>query len=650
MEPEAVGSAGAAQDVRCYLRNLAALYALDPELAARLDALPFAQTPPLEVARDSRLTVRLTADDGKPVYAHSRYQPLDEARTLVETQSQRREEDAEDAAEDLEHPCFLVLGLGLGYHVAELDRRFSRPLLLVAEDDLALMKAAFCVTDLSELLEQRRLTFLTVADKSKLHARLRPIVTYLMLGLRFISLPHTARYHARFYADVRALMRDFVAFSRLQMVSLVRNARITCKNVALNLPAYLAQPGVEVLERRAAGWPAILVAAGPSLARNIGQLAALRAHAVIIAVQTVLKPLLALRVPPHFVVSLDYHEISAQFFHGVEDFGGTILVAEPKATWHVLDLFRGRAHVLHAGLADDLLDEAAPKRGTLRAGSTVAHLAFYLAEHLGCDPIILDGQDLSFPDGLYYPPGMQIERIWRPELGRFQTIEMKQWERIVRARASLHTVRDIHGHDIYTDDQLFTYAEQFQSDFLASRARVIHASEGGMRLQGTTLMTLADAAQQFCTRPLPADLFALSGPPPSPAAKERACAALEKRLEELHETRRIAEQTLTLLDELSQQVDRPAEFNRLVVRVDELRTRMQRNERTYRIVAQAAQLAELRRLQADRAISDEEVETSATARRRLKRDIGYVRDFIDGCEFWQQTLPQALQRLRERLG
>jgi len=306
--------------------------------------------------------------------------------------------------------------------------------------------------------------------------------------------------------------------------------------------------------------------------------------------------------------------------------------------------------VLHAGLADDLLDEAAPKRGTLRAGSTVAHLAFYLAEHLGCDPIILVGQDLSFPDGLYYPPGMQIERIWRPELGRFQTIEMKQWERIVRARASLHTVRDIHGHDIYTDDQLFTYAEQFQSDFLASRARVIHASEGGMRLQGTTLMTLADAAQQFCTRPLPADLFALSGPPPSPAAKERACAALEKRLEELHETRRIAEQTLTLLDELSQQVDRPAEFNRLVVRVDELRTRMQRNERTYRIVAQAAQLAELRRLQADRAISDEEVETSATARRRLKRDIGYVRDFIDGCEFWQQTLPQALQRLRERLG
>jgi hypothetical protein len=163
-------------------------------------------------------------------------------------------------------------------------------------------------------------------------------------------------------------------------------------------------------------------------------------------------------------------------------------------------------------------------------------------------------------------------------------------------------------------------------------------------------MTLADAAQQFCTRPLPADLFALSGSPPSPAAKERACAALEKRLEEFQETRRIAEQTLTLLGELSQQVDRPAEFNRLVVRVDELRTRMQRNERTYRIVAQAAQLAELRRLQADRAISDEEDETSATARRRLKRDIEYVRDFIDGCEFWQQTLPQALHRLRERLG
>jgi hypothetical protein len=226
---------------------------------------------------------------------------------------------------------------------------------------------------------------------------------------------------------------------------------------------------------------------------------------------------------------------------------------------------------------------------------------------------------------------------------------MKQWERIVRARASLHVVKDIHGRDTYTDDQLFTYAEQFQSDFLASPAKVIHACEGGMRLQGTEIMTLREAAERFCQRPLPPDLFALQPAPRPPQLQERICGALEKRLSELKEIREIAEQTIELLKELTRQVDRPAEFNRRIGRVDELRTRMQRNNRMYRIVVQASQLAELRRVQADRAISDEDDETAESARRRLKRDIEFVRDFIDGCEFLQQVLPAALERLRERL-
>jgi len=63
---------------------------------------------------------------------------------------------------------------------------------------------------------------------------------------------------------------------------------------------------------------------------------------------------------------------------------------------------------------------------TLRAGSTVAHLAYYLAEHLGCDPIMFVGQDLGFSDGLYYSPGTSYDDVWRPEFGRFCSVEMKQ--------------------------------------------------------------------------------------------------------------------------------------------------------------------------------------------------------------------------------
>ena len=55
------------------------------------------------------------------------------------------------------------------------------------------------------------------------------------------------------------------------------------------------------------------------------------------------------------------------------------------------------------------------------------------------------------------------------------------------------------------------------------------------------------------------------------------------------------------------------------------------------------------RVQADRAISDQREETSRMARRRLRRDREYVAALLEGCDFLRQMLPQALERLRERL-
>jgi hypothetical protein len=460
-----------------------------------------------------------------------------------------------------------------------------------------------------------------------------------------IIAPYAAQRHADFQTRVRASLQDFICYSRLQMVTVLRNSRITCKNILFNLPAYLARPGVEVLHNRAAGYPAILVAAGPSLARNIDQLASLRQRAVVIAVQTVFKQLLARGIHPHFVTSLDFHEISAQFFHGVEDFHDCILVAEPKAAWQVLEAYRGRAHVLHNELCDVLLEEYAPVRGRLKAGSTVAHLSFYLAEYLGCDPIILIGQDLSFSDGLYYPPGLPIEQTWAPELNRFYTVEMKQWERIVRARPILRTVTDIEGRQTYTDDQLFTYAEQFQTDFARTRARVIHACEGGMRLAGAEIMKLHKAGQRFCTRPLPDRLFAPVAEPLPQELAARAREALGRRLDDIGEVTEIAIAMRGLLAELADKVDHPPEFNKLVAKVDELRTRLRRYERTYRIVVGVSQLAELRRYSADRRLREQGGEQAAAARQRLQRDREFVNAFIDGCEYLEQLLPQAVQRL-----
>lgn len=627
-------------DLRVYRENMAALFRCDAELAAAIDAIPFSSLPKLEAARDGTPTASVSGDHGRPIYLHSRHRPLEEAAAFVAAQG------------DTGTAVVLLAGVGLGYHLLEFERRGGRPRFLVAEPDLATLKAALCVSDLSRLFSAGRLLVLTSSAKPYLHARLRHYLGELIGGLHVAALPHTRRCAAAFHRELLARVTDYVAYCRMQVVTLAKVTRASSRNIALNLPHYLRSAGVGGLAGRAAGYPAIVVAAGPSLARNVQMLRGLRERAVIIAVQTVYKLLRSLDIEPHIVTSLDYHEASADFFRGIEHAGDTLLVAEPKVNWQVLDLFVGRKLLLHNGLADQLLRSLAPPRASLKPGCTVAHLAFYVAQYLRCDPILLVGQDLCFSEGLYYPPGVPIEKTWAPELGRYQTVEMKQWERIARHRPVLRTVKDVHGRDTYTDDTLFTYAEQFETDFAAAAAqpdapRVVHAGEAGMRLAGTEVMSLREAAERFCTRRLPDNLLSDQiAAQPTPADLTAAATEIEARVREIREARQVAAETIALLERLEGLVEQPSAFNRQMVRLDELRLRMRELDATYRLVVDVSQTAEIRRLTADRSLEDIDDETPQTARRRLRRDRQFVTEFVEGCEWLERVLPEAAARLR----
>ncbi len=628
-------------DLECaratWLANLAGLYVADPELAARLDPIPFKNTGDVQPARDGGLAISRTADDGRPLYLHSRYQPRQQAV------------DALAAIVEPDNPTFFLLGLGLGYQAEVIERRFDKPVMIIAEDDLPLIKAALSTVDLSAPLREGRVLFLTVADKAHFHERLGRCYADLMLGVHFVTATYIQRYHAAFFVESQKLLADFVSYAKMQLVTLLKTSRVTISNVFANLPHLLADDGVEALENIAAGKPVIVVSAGPSLARHAPRLREIQDRAVIICVQTVFKLLLSLGVRPHFVTSLDYHEASADFFEGAPDSGDCQLVAEPKATPRVLNLFPGRKRVLPHGALKRMLGAAMPARGALKAGSTVAHLSYYLAEHLGCDPIIFLGQDLCYADGLFYLPGTPIEDMWEPELGRFQTIEMKQFERILRNRPILRRVRDVNDREVYTDDQLFSYAEQFHADFQRSTRRIVHACESGMRVAGMDVMTFDEAVEAFCQQPLPDNLLASRQRPAKDGGAPRATAvaeALETRVRQLREVSAIASEMSGLLNTLLTLVDRPREFNRLIARVDDLRIRMMRHNDIYQLVVEVSQMAELRRYSADRRIGAQSVETAETARRRLRRDIDFVTAFKDGCAFLERVLPDTINRVR----
>jgi hypothetical protein len=617
------------------LANLAALWATEPRLAEAVEALDEDGEYPTEPSRCGLPTVAVSTPDGRRVYLHSRHQPLDEAQRLI------------DPIEIEQKTTFHVLGLGLGYHLKLLFERASEEAIFcIFEPDLRMIRTALWHVDLSAAIRSNRLLWFWRGEKAEMFGRLAPHTAMISIGSQTVVHAPSLQLHERFFRSAQVWLEEFASFCRTSMNTLVFNSRKTAENISRNIGWYAATPNAARLADRYRNRPAVIVSAGPSLRKNQHLLKDLDQRAVLIAVQTTLRPLLDMGVTPHFVTSLDYHEICTRFFEKLPPSIRTELVAEPKATSLIFDMISAPVTLIGNDFAEGLVRELKLGKAGLTSGATVAHLAFYLAEHLGCDPIIFVGQDLGFADGLCYAPGTSYEDVWQPELSRFCSVEMKQWEQIVRDRPILRRIPDYRGRPMYTEERLFTYLHQFERDFAKSRARIIDATEGGALKRGATIMPLAEAIRQFCTQPLPQDQAHV--PPLRWDLLEKCRQSILLRRDEAAQIERISIETLPLLEEIRDHLADQERVNRAIAAVDELRARMDTLGRTYDQVMQLSQRSELRRFERDRRLAAKRAKGTERQKDQIERDIENVRAVITAAAAFQNLMDEVAEQLQRQ--
>ena len=164
-------------------------------------------------------------------------------------------------------------------------------------------------------------------------------------------------------------------------------------------------------------------------------------------------------------------------------------------------------------------------------------------------------------------------------------------------------------------------------------------------------MTLADAVERFCQQPIDPERFAYRKTTRwrDPSKLKAADDELVLRIEEFDAAVTLCDEILTLLDELNGLLDDPTRFNRRLVRVDELRTRVSQESRAYRIVNAAMQTAELRRFSADRRISAQQTSDTDRARRQIERDIEFITSVRDGTKEVKPFLIEARRRIKRAM-
>ena len=627
-----------------WLNNLNALQQADPATAQLLESTP--PTPGIEwtVSKVPNMpAATIPADpsnpaDTKRITLASKFSPDQQARKLADT------------ADLSKHAVIVVVGFALGYHIRFLaERAANRAVLIIYEPDPALLRATLEQHDFANLIQRKSIVILTgPLNDSDLTRRLEPQFGAIAQGVQYVTHPVTRQHHAE---TVRAFMDQFaklVAFCRTNVATTLANAAVTCRNLAANLAHYSAGPTVNDLHNAAAGKPAIVVAAGPSLAKNIRLLTdpAIRQNAVIITAQTMLRPLLEWGITPHYVTALDYHEISKRFYENLPPQAADItLVAEPKSNPAILDSFPGPVRILHNRFLDVLLGPLAKPITPITPGSTVAHLSFYLAQHLGYDPIILTGQDLGFSLGLYYCPGTAIHDVWAPELNTFNTLEMMEWKRVARHRALLRKRQDIHGNPIYTDDQMLTYLAQFERDFASAPQSIIDATEGGLPKQHTTQSTLADAIAQHLTSPLP------QLPPASRSLNPDRLTAtadfIRTRIQQVGKLQSLSRKTIPVLESMKTDQRDPTRMPRHFEKLNDLHKQVAQLNEAFELVNSLNQVGAFNRQRADRAIRVDESNIDPYERqsRQLDRDIQNITWIIEGAGETLNILNESLTRI-----
>ncbi|EFS1528005.1 motility associated factor glycosyltransferase family protein [Campylobacter coli] len=301
------------------------------------------------------------------------------------------------------YPFVCIYGIGNALLIKNLAKHYKH--LFVFESEIELFILALSTIDLSEELKVYKVVlFDCVAKDLEIQIAMifdqQSILEYLSLYEMFIS----SHYYLKYY-ETSILSLNELCIKSASVA--IRNADITCFLPLLthgqflqNIPSMLESiPFQRILSQRKNKFDnAIVVSAGPSLAKQLPLLKAYQDKAVIFCADGALSMLEKEGIVPDYVTNLDFTDLAMKFFQNKENLKQSIIalecathpnVARSLKAENCMIILRNKALYQRFNLSDF---------GYIDTGTHVSHFSYTLALALGFKNIIMIGQDLAFDE------------------------------------------------------------------------------------------------------------------------------------------------------------------------------------------------------------------------------------------------------------
>jgi hypothetical protein len=616
-------------------RNLGSLRGVAPALAEKVGSAPALEGAEKIETRDGDWTLRVSRPDGTATTLHSKYDPRKEARRLV----------GEVDPKGLQG--FLVLGFGMGYHLEELLEPASPEAeVVVLERDPAVIRAAAELRDLRAVFADRRVTWLVGRDRKEVYQILRIRQQSLMsTALRILAHTPSTALDPEYYQEARKAIRDFVLSGEITMRTQFNLARKSVLNEMRNLPRYVGCPSVAELREIYKGRPGVVVAAGPSLQKNIDQLPGARGRAVIIACDVVLKPLLERGVVPHFTTIVDFQGQTKKFFETLPPEVDTRLVSVGAAFHGTVDFYPGPKCFCGDPLLDYFLGPVARPMGGYQSGGHVGHFSFQLAGMLGLDPVAFVGQDLAFPHNITHLGGTPIHEDWQNERNRFFTLEMREFEHLVRRRTQLMTVEDQEGNEVFTERSFYHYLRDLELAIRDARHRTVDCTEGGARKEGAEPTRLADYLEECPRAEVPEP-----GAGPRDLDRGRLTAVadlLDRRVMEFLEVKAAIDQKARTHKRVERALAEGEEIERYVRTLTHMEERAKKYPQVLSVLQTLTPRGFFDAAKTDRRLAAAGTEGDEKIQAQFERDDLLVGQLVKSVEYFEPLLRETRRRCRD---
>lgn len=475
-------------------------------------------------ARDGNTIIAVT-DHGQTVRLNSSYAPAKEAERWA------KQFDFTKSATHV-----FLFGMGNGMFVRQLLREQKQDgAIFLEEPDLELFDALLQLVDLSDLLENDRIYLKVGALGKEQWEQKRSDYVHWTNESHCIVCYHTGydRLYQKEYQDFQKeihLYRKKMQVNKATQVYFGKSSVVnTLKNLSYIKEGRLITQYQQALPK---GLPVMVVAAGPSLDKNIEQLKDAKDHAMILAVDTAVRSLLAHGIIPDAMVTLDAEKPASYLTLPMA--ADIPLFCCMEANTEIMQYHRGIKIWFKPGL---LLNDYAKRFDKqfmpYEAGGSVATAAFEIALMLGADTVVLVGQDLAYEGEITHAGG--------------------EVSAIIGEENSSRIVPGITGDMVKTRGDWYQYLLWFVEAVARCKdtVKVIDATEGGALIRGTEVMTLHEVIDQYCNTDYRlADLLQSRDPMFSEEEYSVLRREIEHYSEELQEIQSCARQATMLCDKM----------------------------------------------------------------------------------------------------